>query len=269
MKISVVTPTFNSEKTIAGNIQSIISQAYKDFEHIIIDNLSTDKTIELAKNYYLSAGMIDRLIIISEKDNGISDAFNKGIKTASGEIIAILNSDDVYFNNRVFEKVAALFEDKEILFVHGDIYFDDDVYGSNIRKPLLCPVTTAMPYNHPSMFLRREVYARFGFYDASYEYAMDYEFIIRIEKALPGFSKKGKYYSEQPLAIMNSGGASWINEFKSIEESKRALKKYGFWNLSARGNYLLRVFRTQLKKYFSLLNLNGLVKYWRNKKWGN
>jgi len=158
MKISVVTPTFNSEKTIAGNIQSIISQAYKDFEHIIIDNLSTDKTIELAKNYYLSAGMIDRLIIISEKDNGISDAFNKGIKTASGEIIAILNSDDVYFNNRVFEKVAALFEDKEILFVHGDIYFDDDVYGSNIRKPLLCPVTTAMPYNHPSMFLRREVY---------------------------------------------------------------------------------------------------------------
>src|SRR3990167_7739385 len=112
MKISVVTPTFNSEKTIAGNIQSIISQAYKDFEHIIIDNLSTDKTIELAKNYYLSAGMIDRLIIISEKDNGISDAFNKGIKTASGEIIAILNSDDVYFNNRVFEKVADLFEKK-------------------------------------------------------------------------------------------------------------------------------------------------------------
>ena len=96
MKISVITPTFNSEKTIAGNIHSIINQTHKDFEHIIIDNISADKTIELAKNYYLSAGIVDRLIIISEKDNGISDAFNKGIKAASGEIIAILNSDDAY-----------------------------------------------------------------------------------------------------------------------------------------------------------------------------
>jgi glycosyltransferase involved in cell wall biosynthesis len=269
MKISVITPTFNSEKVIARNIQSVINQAYKNFEQIIIDNASKDKTIELIKESYGSAGIANKLVIISESDNGISDAFNKGIKAATGEIIAILNSDDTYYNNQVFEETINIFKDPEMLFVHGDVYFEDPVYGSNVRKPLLCPVTVAMPYNHPTMFFRKGVYEKFGLFDLSFKYAMDYEFIIRLEKVFSEFRTKGKYFSEHPIAKMYSGGASWKNELKSIEESKSALKKYGFWNSSAKKNYFYRITRTRLKKYLSILKLNGLVKYWRNKKWGS
>jgi len=269
MKISIITPTYNSQETIVRNISSVITQSYNNYEQIIIDNKSSDDTILIAKEIYNGHGLIDRLKIVCEKDNGIADAFNKGIKSASGDIIAILNSDDAYYNKQVFEKASNIFKDSKILFMHGDIYFNDPVYGSNIRKPLLCSVTTAMPYNHPSMFLRKELYEKFGLYDVSYKYSMDYEFIIRLEKLFPGFRGKGKYYSEQPIAIMYSGGASWNNELKSIEESKVALKKHGFWNSTARENYLLRIIRTHFKKYLYKLNLSGVVKYWRNKKWKN
>jgi glycosyltransferase involved in cell wall biosynthesis len=267
MKISIITPTYNSEKTIARNVTSVINQSYKDFEQVIVDNKSEDGTLRLIKKFYDENGLGDQLKIISEKDSGISNAFNKGIKAATGEVIAILNSDDAYYNDKVFEQVMSLFRDSEILFVHGDVYFDDPIYGSNVRKPLLCPITTAMPYNHPTMFLRKEIYEKFGLFDLSYKYAMDFEFIVRFEKSFPEFKVKGKYFSEHPIAKMYSGGASWENELQSIEETQKALKKYGFWNSSAKKNYLIRIFRTRLKKFLSVLNLDFVVKIWRNTKW--
>ncbi len=267
MKISVITPTYNSQETITRNVSSIISQSYKNFEHIIVDNKSKDDTLALIKQLYDKNYLNDQLKIISEKDNGISDAFNKGIKSATGEIITILNSDDAYYNHKVFEKVVNIFNDDEILFIHGDVYFDDPVYGSNIRKPLLCPVTTAMPYNHPTMFLRKEIYEKFGLFDLSYRYSMDFEFIVRLGKKIPEFKTKVKYFSDFPVVKMYSGGASWKNELQSIGETKKALKKYGLWNSSAKKNYLLRSWRTQLKKYLNILNLNFVVRIWRNQKW--
>lgn len=269
MKITIITPTFNSEKTITANVHSVINQTYKNFEHIIIDNESGDHTIEITEKIYIEAGICEKLKIISEKDSGISDAFNKGILASTGDVIAILNSDDEYFNSKIFEKVTEAFKDPGILFFHGDISFKDTLFGSNIRKPLLCPITTTMPYNHPTMFIRKEIYEKFGLYDTDFKYAMDYEFIIRLEKKLEAFREKGMYYSEQPVAIMNAGGASWNNELTSIEESKIALKKHGFWNYDAQKNYLLRIIRTYIKKTLNKLNLNGIVKYWRNKKWEN
>jgi len=267
MKISIVTPTYNSKATISRNVTSVISQSYRNFEQIIVDNKSEDDTLSLIRQLYDENDLKDRLKIISEKDDGISDAFNKGIKATTGEIIAILNSDDTYHNDHVFEEVVKIFNDPEILFAHGDVYFDDPVYGSNIRKPLLCPVTTAMPYNHPTMFLRKEIYEKFGLFDLSYRYSMDFEFIVRLEKKFPEFKTKVKYFSDFPIAKMYSGGASWKNEIQSIKETKKALKKYDFWNSSAKKNYLLRICRTRLKKYLSVLNLNFMVKIWRNRKW--
>jgi glycosyltransferase involved in cell wall biosynthesis len=208
-----------------------------------------------------------RLKIISEKDEGISDAFNKGIQAANGDIVGILNSDDAYYNNLVFQRIIEAFEDPDILFVHGNIYFDDSYYGSNIRKPLLCPVTEAMPYNHPSMFFRKNVYAKYGLFNIGYRYAMDYELIIRYEKLIDNFKEKGKYLREEPLAVMYAGGNSWKYELKTIEESKIALKEHGFWEFNAQKNYCLRITRTKLKELFNFLGLNQLVKLWRNKKW--
>lgn len=267
MLISIITPTFNSEKTIEKNVRSIINQTYKNFEHIIIDNQSKDNTSSIINKIYEENNLLNSLHIINEPDKGIADAFNKGIRTAKGEVIGILNSDDRYFNNNVFRKVVEAFNDNETIFVHGDVYFDDPVYGSNIRRPLLCPITTTMPYNHPTMFFRREIYEKYGAYDESYRFTMDYELIMRYEKKISDFRSKGKYLKGEPIAVMHSGGASWKYEKESIKEYKNALKKYGFWNFNAKKEYFLRIFRTRLKKIFSDLHLNFIVKLWRKNKW--
>jgi glycosyltransferase len=269
MQISIITPTFNTDMIIARNVNSILSQSYNNFEHIIIDNLSSDNTILTIKNLYENSGKTKQLNIISEKDYGIADAFNKGIKASNGEIIGILNSDDEYFNDNVLERVINTFDDEKILFVHGDVLFNDAVYGSNVRKPLLRPVTYALPFNHPTMFFRKEVYKEFGVFDTGYNYAMDFEFICRLIKQVDDFYNKGIYLKGEPLVTMAAGGASWKNELDSIEETRKALKKYDYWNFDAKKNYILRKLRTKLKIFISKIGLNGIVKKWRKRKWEN
>ena len=166
--------------------------------------------------------------------NGIAEAFNIGIEASSGEIIGILNSDDYYYDETDLEKVTNCFEDKKLLFVHGNVYFDDPLYGSNIRKPLLCPVTKAIPYNHPTMFIRREVYSQYGFYDTSFKFAMDFEFICRLSKSTIDINSRGYYLDGNPFVKMVAGGASWKNEMETIEETRKALKKYNYWNFDAK-----------------------------------
>ena len=267
MKISIITPTYNSEKTILANVQSIINQTYKNFEHIIVDNLSTDSTLHLVKDLYLLNNINSNLHIISEKDYGISDAFNKGITAASGEIIGILNSDDFYFSNDIFEKVVNAFSNPKTLLIHGNILFNDDLYGSNLRKPLLCDVRKAMPYNHPSMFVRKKLYEDVGQFDTKLKYAMDFDFICRIKKHISRLKNISVYLGGEPITVMNAGGASWQNELHSIDESKQILINNGFWNFQAKSFYWLRIIRTRFKAIFNKLNLNFIVKCWRNLKW--
>jgi glycosyltransferase involved in cell wall biosynthesis len=265
MLISIITPTFNSEKSIEKCVLSIINQNYKDFEHIIIDNLSNDKTLEIIKKLYRD--LPSNLSIISEKDNGISDAFNKGIKAANGDIIAILNSDDFYFSNDVFEKVVNTFKDSKILFVHGNVLFEDKLYGSNIRKPLLCDVRKAMPYNHPTMFLRKKLYEEIGLYDNDLKYAMDFDLVCRMQKQFNNLASISVYLDSEPLAVMNAGGASWENEQKALIETKNALIKYNYWDYNSSYFYLTRKSRVILKKYLVKIGLTSFVKLWRNSKW--
>lgn len=267
MKISIITPTNNSEQTILKNLESVIEQTYTAYEHIIIDNLSKDHTVEIIEKVYQQNRLGEKLKIISEKDAGISDAFNKGIKHSTGDVIGILNSDDHFYDNSVFEKAAKEFNTKEILFVHGNIFFEDKLYGSNVRKPLLCPIQYAMPYNHPTMFFRKSVYEKYGTFDISYKYAMDYEFICRLEKLIPDFRKKGSYIDGNPISVMNAGGESWQNEIKGIKEVRRSLIQHGFWNLDGKFRYLNRIFRTRLKHILNIFNLNTIIKIWRNNKW--
>jgi len=269
IKVSIITPTFNSADTIIRNSQSIITQTCKDYEHIVVDNLSKDNTIQLLKNIYDEAGFSSRLKIICEKDSGISDAFNKGITAAEGDIVGILNSDDYFYDEYVLEKILNEFRNGKILFVHGNIFFNDPVYGSNLRKPLFCPISEAMPFNHPTMFFKKSVYNEHGLFDGSYKYAMDFELICRFEKQIKKFREKGSYIDGKPLVVMSAGGASWKQEINSIHEVKRALKQHNFWNWNAKKNYFLRLFRTWLKQIFNFLNINSLVKIWRNKKWKN
>ncbi len=265
MKISVITPTFNSEKTIAKNVESILNQSFKDFEHIIIDNLSSDKTLEIVNELYKNSP--SNLRIISEKDNGISEAFNKGINTARGDIITILNSDDFYFSNIVFEKIISTFSEPKILFVHGNILFNDKLFGTNIRKPLLCDLRKAMPYNHPTMFLRKELYSVIGLFDTAYKYAMDFDFICKIKNKFNNLDSISAYIKGAPLTVMNAGGISWTNEIESIKETKKILMNHHLWDNIARVNQFLRLFRTRMKKLINITGMNFLIIRWRDIKW--
>ena len=267
MKISIITPTYNSEKVIEHCVSSLLNQTYTDFEHIIVDNVSSDSTVSIIQNVYKNHSKINKLKVICEIDNGIAEAFNKGINNSDGDIIGILNSDDYYYNKNVLDLVNEAFQDDEIIFVHGNIYFEDPLYGSNIRKPLLCPITRAMPYNHPTMFFRKEVYKQHGFFDTGYKFAMDFEFICRLSKSIIDFNSRGYYIDGKPLATMVAGGASWKNELDSIEETRKALKKYNYWNFDARKNYFLRKLRTKVKYWLSLIKMEKVVTRWRKRKW--
>ena len=118
MKITVITPTFNSANTILANLASVKNQKYKNLEHIIIDNKSVDGTLNLIKKQN-----DNRIKIVSEQDNGIYDAINKGIKLAKGEIISILHSDDKYYNNHTLLNIINNFKDRNIDIIYGNLLY--------------------------------------------------------------------------------------------------------------------------------------------------
>ncbi len=268
MKISVITPTYNSEKTIAENIISVISQSYKQFEQIIIDNCSSDATIKIVKDLYSKSKISEKLILISEKDNGIADAFNKGIKNATGDVITILNGDDKYFSEKVFNKVIEALSNDNVLFVHGNILFIDETYGTNIRKPLMCDIKIGFPFNHPTMFVKKELFDEIGTFNKNYGYAMDFEWVCRIYK-IYNPNNISSYISGEPLVVMKAGGASWQKEIEAIRETKNALKCHNLWDTKAWRHYKLRIIRTSVKLLLNKSNLNWIVKTWRKLKWNN
>jgi len=266
--LTIITPTFNSAKTIKRNVVSVVNQSYLNFNHIIIDNLSSDGTIDEIKNVYENSGYMEKLQIISEKDSGISEAFNKGIKLADGEVIGILNSDDYFYDENVLMKVVDAFKDDKLLLVHGNIYFDDLVYGSNIRKPVLKFPTSGGIFHHPTMFFRRQVYEKFGLYDTKYKYAMDFEFICRLSKLIGNLDKVSKYIPGDPLVHMSSNGFSWIHEKETVKAEIQALKQHRLWGFSSMKIYLMRMLRVKIKEYLKRLKLEGIIKLWRKIKWG-
>jgi len=268
MKISVITPTYNSATTVAGTVNSILEQNYTNFEHIIIDNLSTDETLTKITELYSSSGNIEKLKIFSEPDDGISDAFNKGIANATGEIITILNSDDIYYCDKVFDIVIETFStNKNISFLHGDIIFEDQKYGTNLRQPLLCNPAEAMPFNHPTMFVNKEIYKSAGVFDVNNRYCMDYEFVLRLYKFFPDYYQNAFYFTKFPLVVMRAGGISWKHETKMLNEMVIVLKDKGLFSLEAQKVINARKMRVKIKKVLAFLGLERIVKFWRDKKW--
>lgn len=222
MKISIITPSYNSEKTIARTIESVIAQNYSNLEYIIIDGLSTDKTKDIVMSYKNRLN----IMFISEKDTGIYDAMNKGIKIATGEIIGILNSDDYYISSDIFSTVSESFENDSTDAVYGDIsYFSNDenktirywksgTYEENkLNKGWIIP--------HPSLFLKKSVYAECGFFNTDFKIAGDYEFILRILKI---YKIRVKYIPKAFTRMYNGGfsGLSLKQRIKGWKEIKKA-----------------------------------------------
>jgi len=180
VKVSIITPTFNSVHTIEDCIKSIQSQTYRNIEHIIIDGSSKDGTIDIIKKY---EGEI--AYWISEPDRGIYDALNKGIRMAKGDIIGILHSDDLYTNDHVVATVVNCFLQNEVDSCYGDlVYMGRDDVNKIVRYWKAGEFEKKkfeygwMP-PHPTFFARRKIYEQYGFYDLRMGTVADYELMLR------------------------------------------------------------------------------------------
>lgn len=221
MKISIITVSYNAEATIKDTLESVLKQTYPNYEYLIIDGASKDNTLAIVKKY--EKKFKGKLKIISEPDKGLYDAMNKGIKMASGDIIGMINSDDILAHERVFERVIENIED-----VDG-VYSNLLMLDENLEKPYRLfksksvskSLGWAMP--HPTLYLKRKVYKRSGLFSLDYKITSDYDFMLRILN--DGYSFR---YVNDYFVFMRSGGKSTNGlkgYYENFKESYRSLKE--------------------------------------------
>lgn len=227
MQISIITVCYNAEKTLEETLISISQQTRKAIEHIVIDGASLDGTLSIINQYQQSISLL-----VSEPDNGIYDAMNKGVRLATGDIIGILNADDVYAHPNVLAQVSKIMEEENLDALLGDVaFFDpkDPVKDTRrYRSDRFAPDKIAwgwMPA-HPALFLRKSVYDQYGLYKTDYKIAGDYEFVAR---AFSGNKLKHRHLPEV-LVRMREGGVSTgglKNTLLLNQEVLRACKENG------------------------------------------
>lgn len=205
MKISIITATYNSEKTLKDTLESVLKQTYTDYEHIIIDGLSKDKTMQIVKEY--EKKYKGKLKYISEKDSGLYDAMNKGIQMATGDIIGILNSDDIYANEYVLETIVTKFKETNCEGTFGNLIFMDEE-TMNIPKRIWREkpgkIEKGWHPAHPTLYLKKEVYNKIGIFNLKYKIVADYDFMLRMLKNKDIILE----YIDEYLVYMRIGGTS-------------------------------------------------------------
>jgi glycosyltransferase involved in cell wall biosynthesis len=227
MKISIITASFKCAQTIEDCIQSIISQTYPDIEHIIIDGGSKDGTLEVINKYR------DKIArVVSEPDKGIYDAMNKGIKLATGDIVGIINSDDVVADRTVAETVVKTMSDSNADSCYGNLVYVDrgnmdkvirywnagEFQRERFRNGWMPP--------HPTFFVKRAIYEKYGLFNPDFPVAADYELMLRF---LYKYNVSTTYIPKL-LVRMRTGGKSrpgMINTAKNMLENYRAWKVNG------------------------------------------
>lgn len=229
MKVSIITVTYNSVATVEQTLRSVIGQAFDNIEYIIIDGASTDGTLEIINKYKSNISKI-----VSEKDKGLYDALNKGIKLATGDVIGILHSDDFYIHNNVLRDYVNVFEKQKCDAVYSDLYYvkAEDTnkivrkWKSGMYKPGAF-LNGWMP-PHPTFFVKKTVYEKHGLFNTSFKTAADYELMLRfIHKYnihlayLPEYTVKMRVGGKSNASVKNRVNANledrkaWeVNELK-------------------------------------------------------
>lgn len=222
MKISIITVVYNNDKTIKSAIESVLTQSYSNIEYVIIDGGSSDKTVNIINEYKDQIGYF-----ISEKDKGIYDAMNKGINSATGDVIGILNSDDLYQDTNVIENVMNQFnQNPSIDIVYGDlVYVKSDNVNKVVRNWKSNPYYNRFFENgnvppHPSLFVKKRIYEEAGLFNLDFKLAADYEFMLRIFKK---HNFKSKYINKV-IVKMRLGGAT-NQSFSNIKKQNIEILK--------------------------------------------
>lgn len=244
MKVSVITVTFNSENTIEETLLSVFSQNYKNVEYIIVDGGSTDNTLSIIKKYFNKISHI-----ISKKDKGMYDAINKGIKLSSGDIIHILNSDDIYANQNILSEIVNIFKKKKCKIILSKIVFfkhnDKKKFIRGIGVKFFSPILLRFGWMppHPGTFIKKNIYEQYGLYKTNFKIAADYEIFVRL------FLKfKISYFKYNKLTIkMKEGGKSNKNIFSNYVITKEIMQSFKENNLYT--NYLFLILRLPIKLF--------------------
>jgi len=232
MKISIITVTYNSSATVRDTIESVLSQNYTDIEYIVVDGLSKDNTVDIIKEY--EPKFKGRMRWLSEKDCGLYDAMNKGIRMATGDVVGIINSDDFYHKNDVIAQIALGFQNTGVQVTFADVRF---VRPKNLDKTVRYYSSKSfspkrlrfgfMPA-HPTFFTYKNNFEKYGYYKLDYKIAADYELVIR-------FLYTNKLiYKYLPIDVMKmrTGGmstASWKSNLMLNMEIIRGCKENGIY----------------------------------------
>ena len=254
--VSIITIVFNGEEHIRRTIASVVQQRYVPIEYIIIDGGSTDGTVSIIREYEQG---IDHWQ--SEPDAGVSDAFNKGIRAARGEIIGLINCGDWYEHDAVQRVVDSFLTHREVGVVCGSLQF-----WKGRKREYLCPsvphlLPREMTVTHPTCFVRAELYHRLGFFSTDYFLAMDYELLLR-------FQNQGvKFLSlVSVLANMQHDGLSEINWKKALRETHRARVSLSERSVyTSCGYYLFLVVKRQLRIILEKLGWTNVLRLYRGK----
>lgn len=255
--LTLITVCWNAAETISDTLKSVDAQTYRNFEHLVIDGASTDGTQALVE-----AMAASNRRMVSERDKGIYDAMNKGITLAKGEVIGLLNADDVFEDEHVLERVARAFEDPGVDCCFGDLVYVDRQHPERVTRYWRSSEFKPHSFRHgwfpphPTLYLRRRVYEKVGLFDLGYRHAADVEFMMRVFEV----ARSRSIRIPEVLVRMKSGGAS-NNGFRTVLRQNReilsALKKHGlavspiFYWLSKLANRFVQIALGKLRPFLA------------------
>lgn len=264
-KISIITITFNAEKTLEQAIQSVLNQDYDNVEFVLVDGGSTDGTLNIIQKY---TDDID--VMLSEPDRGISDAFNKGIRLSGGDLIFILSADDYFYDNKVLSNIADYYsKNSDVDVIHGNVIMLDDKVGTSvISKPdsSLKSCYFGQPLKHGGTFITQYAYKKYGLFCEDYKYAMDYDLILRYIVQGARFR-----YVDDSIAVIRCGGVNQQYREKTIDECLTISVKHGVPMWKAQ---LFKKWKKQKDRIKNFLQSNklsfiiGVYRYCKNKDRG-
>lgn len=245
MRFSVITVCYNAANDIEDTMRSVLSQTFRDFEYLVIDGASSDgtlTTIHEVTGQYKQSGI--PITVVSEPDKGISDAFNKGIKRAKGDIISLINAGDQLLPDALAYVDSQMSAD----ILYGNIIWHDVQKGTKrIRKssPDLRNLMYDMVIMHPATFVRRTAYEEVGLFDTTFRYCMDEELLVRMQQAGKHFE-----YRDKELVEMKTGGVSDNNTLAVLKEAQRIPLSYGKPRVVSTFSLIMKYVRTKLAKAY-------------------